>query len=358
MSNPVHIDQLLAGFADGDAISHHARMIRDLLREMGFASDIYVEPERVSPTLRGEFKPLSDYNASPLDICLFHYSIACPAADAYVKSPARKVLIYHNITPAEFFRGYDDRLVRQLTEARAQLADMCRTAQAVWAVSRFNAAELESLGARDVRIMPLPLPRAMLDIPPDPLVTGKFTRDLTTLLFVGRLAPNKCVEDIMLAFAWYYRNINPFSRLLLVGSEQSCPRYATMLRMLVGDLDLPNVCFEGFASPAGLTAYYRAADVYLCPSAHEGFGMPLIEAMYYGVPVIARSTGGTPEAMGNAGVRYEDLSAPELAALIHRVVSEPTLRDDILRSQQQRVQEMLNRPLAQELRDLLAGLPA
>ncbi len=358
MPNPVHIDQLLAGFADGDAISHHARMIRDLLREMGFASDIFVEPDRVSPTLRAEFKPLSDYSAGPRDVCLFHYSIACPAADTYRLSPARKVLIYHNITPSDFFRGYDDRLVRQLTDARTQLADMCRTANAVWAVSRFNASELEALGAQNVQIVPLPLPRAMLDIPPDPLVTGKFTRELTTLLFVGRLAPNKRVEDLIQAFAWYYRAINPFSRLLLVGSEQSCPRYATMLRMLVGDLDVPNVCFEGFASPAGLTAYYRAADVYLCPSAHEGFGMPLIEAMYYGVPVVARSTGGTPEAMGTAGVRYDELSAPELAALIHRVASVPTLRDDILRSQQQRVQEMLNRPLAQELRDLLAGVTA
>lgn len=358
MQAPIHIDQLLAGFADGDAISHHARMIRDLLREMGFASDIFVEPERVSPTLRDEFKPLSAYSARPRDVCLFHYSIACPAAEAYLRTPARKVLIYHNITPADYFRGYDDQLVRQLTEARIQLSDMCRTADAVWAVSRFNASELEALGAHDVRIVPLPLPRAMLDIPPDPLVTGKFTRDLTTLLFVGRLAPNKCVEDLIQAFAWYYRAINPYSRLLLVGSAQSCPRYATMLRMLAGDLDMPNVCFEGFASPAGLTAYYRAADVYLCPSAHEGFGLPLIEAMYYGVPVVARATGGTPEAMGNAGVRYDDLSAPELAALIHRVVSQPDLRSDILRAQHERVQEMLNRPLAQELRDLLAGVTA
>ncbi len=356
MQAPVHIDQLLAGFADGDAISHHARMVRDLLREMGFASDIFVEPTRVSPTLRDEFKPLSDYTAGPRDVCLFHYSIACPAAEAYLRTPARKVLIYHNITPAEFFRGYDDRLFDQLTAARHQLADMCRTADAVWAVSRFNASELEALGARNVQIVPLPLPRAMLDIPPDPLVTGKFTRDLTTLLFVGRLAPNKRVEDLIQAFAWYYRAINPYSRLLLVGSAQSCPRYATMLRMLVGDLDMPNVCFEGFASPAGLTAYYRAADVYLCTSAHEGFGLPLIEAMYYGVPVVARSTGGTPEAMGNAGVRYDELSAPELAALIHRVVSQPDLRSDILNAQQVRVQEMLNRPLAQELRELLAGL--
>lgn len=358
MQPPLHIDQLLAGFADGDAISHHARLLRDVLRGLGYASDIYVDPARVSLTLHDEFKPLADYTAGPRDVCLFHYSIASPATEAYQRSAARKVLIYHNITPADFFRPFDDHLVRQLTEARAQLAEMSRTADAVWAVSRFNASELEALGAKNVQIVPLPLPRAMLDVPPDPLVIAKFGARLTTLLFVSRLAPNKRVEDLIQAYAWYHRAINPFSRLLIVGSDRGCPRYAAMLRMLVADLDLPNVCFEGFASQAGLTAYYRTADVYLSTSAHEGFGLPLVEAMYYGVPVVARAVGGTPEAMGQGGVLYDDLSAPELAALIHRVTTDQALRAGILQSQQRRVQEMLDRPLAAELRDLLAGVTA
>jgi len=358
MTEPIHVDQLLAGFADGDAISHHARLMRDVLRAQGFHSDIFVDPARVSPTLRGEFRPLAEYQSTSHDACRFHYSIASPATDAYEQSAARKVLIYHNITPAEYFRGYDDGLVRQLTEARAQLAAMAQRASAVWAVSRFNAGELEALGARNVKVVPLPLPKAMLDIPPDPLVTGKFGQILTTLLFVSRLAPNKRVEDLIQAFAWYHRGINPFSRLLIVGSDRGCPRYATMLRMLVADLDLANICFEGFASPAGLTAYYRVADVYLSTSAHEGFGLPLVEAMYYGVPVIARAVGGTPEAMGPAGVLYDDLAPPELAALIHRVTSDQTLRGEILHAQQQRVQQMVDRPLGEELQVLLRDLLA
>lgn len=358
MSQSRRIDQLLAGFADGDAISHHAILIRDALRQRGFASDIFVEPARVSPPLRQECRPLSDYPGGKQDLCLFHFSIASPATDTYTRNAARKVLIYHNITPAEYFRGFDDRVARQLTEARDQLAAMAKAADAVWAVSQFNASELVALGVPRVQVFPLPLPKPMLEVPPDPLVTGKFNRGLATWLFVGRLAPNKRVEDLIEAFAWYQRALNPFSRLLIVGSERSCPRYAAMLNLLVGDLDVPNVCFEGFASPGGLTAYYRVADAYLSTSAHEGFGLPLVEAMYHGVPVIARATGGTPEAMGDGGVLYDRLDAPELALLVHRVIREPALRQEILASQQRRVQAMLDRPFNQELETLLAPLMA
>lgn len=350
------IDQLLAGFADGDAISHHARIIRDTLRASGFASDIFTDPAHASPSLSGEWRPLADYAPAPADLCLFHYSIASTATAAYERARVRKVLIYHNITPPEFYCGFDDHVVRQLTEARAQLAQMGSAADAVWAVSRFNASELESLGIPRVRILPLPLPRAMLDIPPDPLVTGKFARDLTTWLFVGRMAPNKRVEDLIEAFAWYHRGINPYSRLLLVGSEHGCPRYSTMLRMLVADLDIANIGFEGFASPAGLTAYYRAAHVYVSTSAHEGFGLPLVEAMYYGVPVVARAVGGTPEAMGDGGVLYDGLDAPELAALLHRVVTDAPLRADILQSQRKRVDAMVSRSIDTELNQALSEL--
>ena len=148
----------------------------------------------------------------------------------------------------------------------------------MWAVSQFNASELTDLGVPRVQVFPLPLPKPMLEVPPDPLVTGKFNRDLATWLFVGRLAPNKRVEDLIEAFAWYQRALNPFSRLLIVGSERSCPRYAAMLNLLVGDLDVPNVCFEGFASPGGLTAYYRVADAYLSTSAHEGGTLQMLRA--------------------------------------------------------------------------------
>ena len=179
---------------------------------------------------------------------------------------------------------------------------------------------------------------------------------LKNILFVGRIAPNKRIEDLILAFAWFHLAINPFSRLIIVGSPRSAPRYLTMLRMLVGDMDLSNVCFENFASPSGLPAYYRVADLFVSTSEHEGYCLPLVEAMDHGVPVIARAAGGMPEAMDGAGVLYEDLTPAELGALFDRVLTDAALRKEILTSQQRRVQRARGRNLEAEVRALMAGM--
>jgi glycosyltransferase involved in cell wall biosynthesis len=227
---------------------------------------------------------------------------------------------------------------------------------AAWAVSEYNASELASAGFSHVKVFPLLFSSASLDLPPDPNVLGKFTADLATWLFVGRLAPNKKVETLIEAYYWYHKTINPYSRLVVVGSERSCPRYFAMLRMFVGDLDLPNVCFEGFASPAGLPAYYRMADVFLTTSEHEGYCAPLLEAMYVGVPVVARAIGGIPEAMGGAGVLYDGMTPNELAGLVNRVIADQDLRNEVLASQDRRMKEIRLRDPAAELKSLLAGL--
>ncbi|MBI3986937.1 MAG: glycosyltransferase [Lentisphaerae bacterium] len=345
----MRISQILAGFGDGDATSHEALLLRDVFRRWGCESDIFVDPARVSPGLRGTCRPLEAHADAIGDICLHHYGIADPAADVFLRARGRRILVYHNITPSKFFRGYDDAVAARLEEARRALPDIAGKADAVWTVSRFNAMELEAMGIAGVRVFPLLFAPRALDLPHKPLMP----EPLKTILFVGRIAPNKRVEDLILAFAHYHKCVNPFSRLVIVGSDRSAPRYYTMLRILAGDLDLPNVCFEGFAAADGLVAYYERADVYVCPSAHEGYCLPLLEAMYKRVPVIARAVGGMPEAMDGAGVLYDDLSPAELAELIHLVLSDTALRGDIVRSQEERVRRALNRDPDRELRELL-----
>jgi len=179
---------------------------------------------------------------------------------------------------------------------------------------------------------------------------------MQNLLYVGRIAPNKQVEDLITAFAWYHRVINRQSRLIIVGSERSCPRYYLMLRMLANELELPNVCFERFASPRGLSAYYELADLFITASRHEGYCLPLVEAMHKRLPVIARNEGGMPEALGGGGVLYEDLAPGELAALIERVLTDAALKNQILAAQDQRMADLRNRDAAAELRTLLAHI--
>ncbi len=352
------IHQVMSGFADGDAVSREAILLRDIFLAWGCEAEIFAEPDTVSPGLRTDCRLLADYRADPDDICLHHYGIASSAADAFAASPGRKVLVYHNITPSAYFEGFDDGIARRLRSARESLANMAGAAQLVLADSQFNANELSALGVAGVKVLPLLFSPAFLDCAPDPLVAARINRDLKNILVVGRVAPNKRIEDLICAFAWYNKRINPYSRLVIVGSDRSAPRYHMMLRMLAGDMDLPNVCFEGFASDAGLVACYGAADVYVCASEHEGYCLPLLEAMHMGVPVIARNKGGMPEAMGGAGVLYDGMDACELAELINLVVNEGDLRGEILLSQERRILELRKRNMDTELKQLMAGLLA
>jgi L-malate glycosyltransferase len=356
MSAPPRVDQLLAGFAEGDAISSEARRLQAMLRRMGTDSEIYADETRVAPSARGQCRFLADYHAAPGDTVLYHYAIASPVTRSFLQAAARKVLVYHNITPAEFFAGFDDDVVRQLQTARTELRDVAVRSDEVWAVSRYNASELEHAGVPRVRIFPLLFTSDTASPPPDPAIFRRFAAPMTNILFVGRMAPNKCVEELIRAFAWYQK-INPFSRLILVGSQHSTPRYFAMLRMLAGELDLANVCFENYASPEGLSAYYRLAHIFISASRHEGYCLPLLEAMEQDVPVIARSVGGTPEATGGAGVLYEDLDSGEIAELIHLVASDKSLRVEILASQRQHMATVRRRDAEGELRALLAELP-
>jgi L-malate glycosyltransferase len=347
------IVQLHAGFADGDAISRESRILHGLFQKFGYESRLYAVGGRISPTMTELCRPLDEYRNEPGDIVVHHYGVASPATEAFLNAAGPKILVYHNITPAEFFRGFDDDLAVRLAAARADLATVARRSDAVWAVSEFDAAEVAGLGIANVRVFPLLFSTQDFDLPPDPRIARLFAEPMKNILFVGRIAPNKTIEDLILAFAWYKRRINRRSRLLIVGSQRTTPRYYAMLRMLAMEMGLQDVFFEGFASPAGLCTYYGHADVFVCPSRHEGYCLPLVEAMFKGVPVIARNCGGMPEAMGGAGVLYDDLAPGELAELIHRVIEDAPLRTRILDSERDRVSEILRRKPEDELRQHL-----
>ena len=348
--------QILAGFSTGDAISQEALALRSLCRELDFQSEIFAPADRIAPDAVHECHPLGEYRQDAGDIALCHYSIASAATDAFLSSPARKVMIYHNITPAEFYAPFDDVVTKQLSEARTRLKETARRAHAVWADSAFNASELRSVGIENAKVFPLLFSPAAMDVTPDPAVLQQFEVPMKNILFVGRVAPNKCIEELITSFAWLQRKIEPYSRLIIVGSDCSAPAYFAMLQMYVAELDLPNVLFQRFASPSGLAACYQKADVFVTASRHEGYCLPLVEAMYKGIPVVARNTGGTPEAMDNAGVLYDELKPPELAELLAILTRDGDVRRTVLDSQKERVQEILRRPVREEFLSLLSGL--
>lgn len=357
MTPPAAIHQLVAGFARGDAISHEALAIREICRETGHASEIYAPADRIAGDAAGLCRPLEQYRPGPSESIIFHYSITSPATAAFLDTPpspgGRKIVIYHNITPPAFFAPFDAGITRQLERARGELKPVLTRADDLWADSAFNAAELQALGLPNVKVFPLLFQPEALDVPADPAILAKFTVPMKNILYVGRIAPNKCIEELITAFAWFHRTLEPQSRLLIVGSDQSAPTYYAMLKMYAAELGLDTVFFERFASPAGLSAYYQVADIFATTSRHEGYCLPLVEAMYKGVPVVSRHTGGTPEAMGEAGVLFDDLRAEELAELFGLLCHDRPFRNTVLDSQKRRIDTLLARPVREEFLALL-----
>lgn len=332
------VNQLLAGYADGDAISEEARSLRDIFRRNGYSSEIYAPADSIAEAVRTDCMVLEDYSDSDSDVLLYHYSIASEANLIFLNSRARRVMRYHNITPAEFFEGFDDGQAAQLRKARSELSRIFSEAHKVWPVSGFNASEIESSGSEKIEVLPLVSSRLGFSGRNETdIINSKPTGDLRNILFVGRIAPNKCIEELIEMFAWIYGAIDNHSRLVIVGSERSCPKYYAMLRFYANRLGLQNVCFTGFVKDDELAEYYRSADVFVSASRHEGFCLPLLEAMVSKVPVVARLNGGMPEAMGEAGVLFDDLNPRRLGVLVYRLMTDDSLRKEILRAQSERL---------------------
>ena len=289
MNGQVH--QLLAALSYGDAIGNEALAIRKHLRAAGYASDIFAE--KVHPRVAHLARPLWEYPAvsSAETVCLFHFSIGSAAGRLIFHAPDRLVSIYHNITPAHFFMGFHRHLAGLCYHGRRELAAFAARTELALGDSEFNRRELAEAGYARTAVLPIVLDLSLYDRAPSPVVRRLYDRTRTNLLFVGRIIPNKRIEDLLRVFAAYQRYVNPVSRLLLVGDYRGHERYFDRLAQMVDELRLDEVVFTGQVDDDELYACYRAADLFLCLSEHEGFCVPLQEAMVFGVPVIAYDGG-------------------------------------------------------------------
>ena len=330
------IHQLLPNFDHGNAIGNDVRALRDLLRGWGYASDVYAQ--YVHSALAGESRFYTRYRevSHPENVVLFHFSIGSEVTSFYAGLPDRKVLVYHNITPAEYFVTVNARVADRCRRGRAELARLAPVTDLALGVSDFNRRELEALGFRRTGVLPILIDWTNYALPFVP-AAAKTLGPGTTLLYVGRVAPNKRIEDLIKTY-YFYRRLDPVSRLVIVGSAVDMDGYLIACQKLAAELAVLNgVIFTGSVSQAELCTYYRRASVYLSLSEHEGFCVPLLEAMHFGVPVVALAAAGVPETLGGAGLAVTEKDFPALAELIHRVVTDPRLRDAVIAGQRARV---------------------
>ena len=314
-------DLLIPQMAGADATSNHTRLIRDLLEEREIEVRIVVER-----------KTRSDSGTVPIEkwkgdarVSILQHSIGSEVAQSVIRKQAPIVLNYHNITPANYFQAWHPELAKSVQRGRQQLSQLAPLTRRGIADSEFNAQELRDLGIDDVVVSPVlwQLGSGGAQTSRD---GGAVDPEGGTVLFVGRLAPNKCHHDLIAAFAVLSRT-RPQSRLVLVG-DASPPQYLQSLKDLAGRTGVRDrVVFAGRVSDKNLLQWYQLSDVFACVSEHEGFGVPLVEAMANGLPLVAYNAAAVGETVGDAGIVLRDKRPATLALALDRVLGDKQLRN-------------------------------
>lgn len=335
------IIQVMPTVSFGDAVSNDARAIAKVIDEMGYSTAIYAE--NVDPRVKDKFvhKIAKLQNIGKKDVVIFNHSTGTKLCYSLPEMPGRKMMIYHNITPPDFFRPYSARatmLTQYGYEGTEFLHDKIEYAMPV---SEYNASELRRMGyGCEMFIRPILIPFEDYAKEPDAEVIRKYSDDgYVNIVFVGRIAPNKKQEDIIAAFAYYKKHINPQSRLIIVGSPGGMERYDEALKTYAEALMVDDVIFTGQISFPSILAYYRIADVFLCMSEHEGFCVPLVEAMYFDTPIIAYDSSAISDTLGGSGILTNDKDPVFVSMLIDRLVNDKVLREYVIEKQRKRLQD-------------------
>lgn len=334
------LHQIIIGATRGDAITEQALLFRRWLRELGYESDLFAETVDISA--KDDVRPFAEFRPRPAETrVIYHHSIGSAAADHLLTLPLRVIMVYHNVTPPGFFNSVNPKLVRQMQQGRDQLPRLRERVDFAIADSEYNQRELCAAGYMRTGVVPFPIDQRFDVAPHAELIQQLSAYRGPTLLFVGRLVPNKRQDDLI-KLLYFYRRFEPKARLMLVGSAWPL-EYEQWLRGFAADLGLREaVHFAGHISqPDRLMAYYRAASVYVSMSEHEGFGRPLIESMYVGLPVLAYAEAAVPDTLGEAGLLFRRKHFEALAEVTDMLVHDTVLRERLIARQRLRAQTFL-----------------
>ena len=340
------VHQFLPVFAAGDAIGNHVVRIRDTLRAAGYDSEIFADD--IHPPMRRharhfeEFRPPAGGGARGGVQLLYHLSTGSRMAAWLAEQPVPLGVDYHNITPAEYFDRWQPEAAGVARAARAEMRRLASSTAWGLADSSYNAAELVDEGYPDTAVVPILVDYADYDGDPDTATLTRLRRRAegggAHWLFVGRVAANKCQHDIVAAFAAYRKLFDPGARLSIVGGR-TLLLYARALERLAVDLEVADaVDFADNVKFAQLLAYYRSADVFVSLSEHEGFCVPLVEAMHFGVPTVAFASTAVPETAGDATVLLPDKDPLTVAVAVQRVLTDDGVRKGLIEAGHRRVE--------------------
>jgi L-malate glycosyltransferase len=325
----VRVDQVIPSLASRDAIGVHTLTLTDALRSAGYESQIYYG--NCTPDLAHRGRPVVELGHTGRDRwLLWQGSIGSPVFDILATRGEPKLVNYHNITPASLLEGWAPNVAYEAGLGRSQLERLAPESRLAVADSHFNESELVHAGYTNTAVVPLLIDMHSTGADPDPSTAARLARAKALggpdFLYVGKISPHKAPHDLVKMLAVYHRLYDDRARLHLVGSPLG-ERYGPALSAFIDRLGLTaHVELTGSIGEGALEAYFAAADVYVSASEHEGFCVPLVEAMGHGVPVVAYGVAAVPETVGAGGILLPSKGAARFAAAVARVLDDDALR--------------------------------
>ncbi len=353
----MRIHQWVPALHGGDAIGDSARLMRDAFREWGHEAEVYAL--ELDADLAGDGRPFAEWRPGGTeDVVVLHYALPSPMTAALARHPGRRVLLHHNVTPPEFFVGYDDEMVRICALGRQEFRQLRDVVHLALADSEFNRRDLEEAGFERTGVLPILLDFDRYRLPANPVLARLWDDGRVNLLFVGRLAPNKRQDDLIRLAAYWRRFIGHEVRLLLVGKRPRNGAYADMLQALAYEhgFTAADVVFTGHVDHGELLACYRAAHVFVSMSEHEGFGVPLVEAMLARVPILAYRCTAVADTLGGSGFQFGEKRLAEMAEVACRMAGDEALRRTVLAGQEARLASLAPATVRAALRAALESL--
>jgi glycosyltransferase involved in cell wall biosynthesis len=351
----VIVNQWVPAAHKGDAIGDSARRVRDLLRQLGHQSDIFALT--IDEDLQQDVRSFADSAARRGELTIFHYALPSPMTEAFARLPYGRVLQYHNVTPPQFFAPYDAGIFRLAAVGREELQTLVGQTDAALGDSEYNRRELEAYGFLNTGVFPIAVDQDRIRrAPRRPALERALSDGLLNFLFVGRIVPNKKIEDHIRLAEFYKRYVDTEYRFIFVGRTDGVPRYYNTIRALLTEFQMPmdRFIFTGAVPDADLATYYRMATVYVSLSEHEGFCVPLLEAMAADVPVLAYASTAVPDTLAGAGVQFAPKDLEYAAELLGELAFNDDLRARVIEGQRRRLEDFGDARLRRDLERLLS----
>lgn len=346
--------QLVPTVSRGDAIGNEVFAIDSMLKKRGIKTVIY--GNIIAENVKDKVNELKIWQQPDQDdVIVFHMSIYSGLKDLIEQCHCHKIVRFHNITPSCFFAPYNSRLQTLTEDGLTEIMSMKDSFEYAIADSSFNKQNLLSYGySCPIDVVPIIMTMNDYARDPDPGIIQQFSdRKGHLLLFVGRIAPNKKIEDVIAAYATFKKYYDPDAMLVLAGSYECSDLYYRSLRVFINANNIHNVIFTGHTDFSSILAYYRSADLYLCMSEHEGFCVPLVESMYFRVPVLAFCSTAVPETLGNAGILTDTKDELVNAGLINAILTDTELAARIRKNEEEKLTEYMPEKVSKQFVDLI-----